>query len=104
MLDESPGKKNRKESEVPDVYSEISLADVGYNFVPRYNGLFDPFGNSKLTEALLASVAARVEKPIIPTPQARISEDSTDTSSPNRKSRYERLFDTPEVAQVSLRI
>ncbi|KAJ3303193.1 transcriptional repressor general negative regulator of transcription subunit 4 [Kappamyces sp. JEL0829] len=95
-LDDSP---ERKKSGLPlqlvpddDIY--ITPYDVGYNFVPRYNGLFDPFGDSKLVEALLASAAAaaRAEKPA--GPPSHVESDT----SPNRKSRYERLFDVPEGA------
>ena len=42
----------------------VTPYSLGYRLVPRYNGLFDPFGSSKLAETLLASVKAAANSPI----------------------------------------
>ena len=53
-------------SEYPSSYLYISPFDSGYTLVPRYNGLFDPFGKSKLTELLIASANRERSSPSSP--------------------------------------
>jgi hypothetical protein len=51
---------------VPDLLDGqvVTPYSLGYRLVPRYNGLFDPFGSSKLAETLLASVALAANSPL----------------------------------------
>ncbi|KAJ3269961.1 transcriptional repressor general negative regulator of transcription subunit 4 [Terramyces sp. JEL0728] len=89
-------------------FNPISEFRFGYGLVPRYNGLFDPFGGDKLRNAVLSNLKksdtfAKSSPPGAFPPRMagnvsggvamRQEESNGSSSSQNRKSRYERLFD-----------
>lgn len=80
----------------------------GYGLVPRYNGLFDPFGGDKLRNAVLSNLKKsdsfvkhsppgafppRMASNVSGGVAMRQEESNGSSTSQNRKSRYERLFD-----------
>jgi hypothetical protein len=71
------------DSIVPEYDAEWTLERANFFLPRRYNGLFDPFGGSRLTNTILALVKNQNEA-------EQLAENGDESS---QKSRFERLFD-----------
>ena len=81
---------------VPDLTDPLTLRKAGLLLLPRYNGLFDPFGSDRLLKTLMALVSEKgpdvANSP--PLTQSHSTNELDLPDSGGRKSRYERLFDS----------